>query len=272
MNETFKKPSIIQEKSVQWIKIMVDMFNHRKIEQIEVLPEADATLVIWIKLLCLAGKVNEGGSIMFTDEIAYTVEMLATHFKRPVSVVRLALETLSRFGMITVIDNIINISNWDKYQNIVALGEMKEYNRIKKRESRARLKNKNMKALPTGDDVNDMSMTINDCQPQEREVDSDKDIRIKNTNSKEYLFDIFWAEYPKKVGKSVATASWVKINPDKELFDKIMLGLKNYKSSKQWAEQDGRFIHNPSTWLNQKRWEDELNCALPKRKEKILSD
>lgn len=97
-------------------------------------------------------------------------------------------------------------------------------------------------------------------------------ITPKKPKVDEQAFNTFWAEYPKKVGKSVATASWVKINPDKELFDKIMLGLKNYKSSKQWAEQDGRFINNPSTWLNQKRWEDELNCALPKRKEKILSD
>ena len=41
---------------VKWIKIVTDIFDDEKILLIETLPEADSIIVIWLKLLCLAGK------------------------------------------------------------------------------------------------------------------------------------------------------------------------------------------------------------------------
>ena len=42
------------------------------------------------------------------------------------------------------------------------------------------------------------------------------------------------------------------------MFDKIMAAVKAAKVSKQWNRDDGQFIPNPATWLNQGRWDDEL--------------
>ena len=36
---------------VKWIKLAVDMFDNRKIRQIETLPDGDGIIVIWVKLL-----------------------------------------------------------------------------------------------------------------------------------------------------------------------------------------------------------------------------
>lgn len=78
---------------VKWIKVTTDIFDDEKILLIESLPEADSIIVIWFKLLCLAGKTNNGGVFMLNDRIAYTDAMLATIFRRKETTVRLALET-----------------------------------------------------------------------------------------------------------------------------------------------------------------------------------
>ena len=67
---------------VKWIKIVVDIFDDEKILLIENLPEADSIIVIWFKLLCLAGKQNNSGVFIMGDKIAYTDKMLATIFRR----------------------------------------------------------------------------------------------------------------------------------------------------------------------------------------------
>lgn len=116
---------------VKWIKIVTDIFGNRKIKQIESMPDADAILVIWFKLLCLAGNVNEGGLITITKDIPYTDEMLSTEFHRPLATIRLALSVFERYGMIEIIDNILCVSNWEKYQNFDTLDKIREQTRLR---------------------------------------------------------------------------------------------------------------------------------------------
>ena len=66
---------------------------------------------------------------MLNEKIAYTDEMLATIFRRPLNTVRLAINTFEQFGMIEVIDNVITIPNWSKHQTLDQLEERKEYMR-----------------------------------------------------------------------------------------------------------------------------------------------
>ena len=88
---------------VKWIKIVTDIFDDEKMLLIDGLPERDAIIVIWFKLLCLAGKQNNGGVFMLNDKIAYTDEMLATILRRPLNTVRLALKTFDVLGCSGVI-------------------------------------------------------------------------------------------------------------------------------------------------------------------------
>ena len=71
-------------------------------------------------------------------------------------------------------------------------------------------------------------------------------------------FEEFWLVYPRKVGKEAARKAWKKVNPSMELFEEVLLAVERAKDSDQWQRDSGRFIPNPTTWLNQGRWEDEL--------------
>ena len=152
---------------VKWIKLATEIFDNRKIKQIECLPDGDGVIVIWFKLLCLAGNINDNGMVYFTKDIPYTDQMLAAQFNRPITLIQLALETFMKFGMVEIVDDILHVSNWEKYQNVDRLNELREYNRIAKQRSRER------KKLP--EHVNDMSMTCQSSQDTDIDKDIDKD-------------------------------------------------------------------------------------------------
>lgn len=114
---------------VKWIKITTDIFDDEKLLLIESLPEADSIIVIWFKLLCLAGKMNNSGVFLMNEKIAFTDEMLATIFRRKKNTVKMALDTFQNFGMIEIVDNVITIPNWGKHQNLDQLENKREYMR-----------------------------------------------------------------------------------------------------------------------------------------------
>lgn len=72
-------------------------------------------------------------------------------------------------------------------------------------------------------------------------------------------FDTFWKSYPKRIGKGAAEKSFSKYKPSAELLSLMLSAIKNQMQSEQWQKDNGQFIPNPATWLNQKRWEDEPN-------------
>lgn len=67
----------------------------------------------------------------------------------------------------------------------------------------------------------------------------------------------FWEEYPKKVGKSYCFRIWQKKGLSTSI-EEILAAVKTQKETAQWEEEGGKFIPNPATWLNQGRWEDEV--------------
>ena len=121
---------------VKWIKITTDVFDDEKILLIESLPDAYAIIVVWFKLLCLAGKQNNSGVFMM-GQIAYTDKMLATIFRMKESTVTMALQTFEQFGMVEIIDGVITIPNWNKHQTLDAYEKKKERDRIYQAERRA---------------------------------------------------------------------------------------------------------------------------------------
>lgn len=134
---------------VKWIKIVTDIFDDEKMLLIESLPDADSIIVIWFKLLCLAGKQNNDGIFIMNNTIPYTEKMLATIFRRKESTVQLALNTFEQFGMIEILDGVITIPNWRKHQNLDALKKRKEYNKQYQRGYRARKKELKMAETET---------------------------------------------------------------------------------------------------------------------------
>lgn len=75
------------------------------------------------------------------------------------------------------------------------------------------------------------------------------------------LFARFWKLYPNKKSKADAEKAWRKLKVTEELFAKITDGLARYCVSRDWCKDGGQFIPHPATWLNGKRWDDEVAPA-----------
>lgn len=160
---------------VKWIKVSTDMFNtNRKIKQIEIMPEGDTILVIWLKLMLLAGIINDGGSIYITPEIPYTDEMLANELRRPLATVKIALSVFERFGMIEIVDDILKLSSWAKYQSIEGMEKVREQNRARQKKWYDK-----QKALPN-EDVMQPNVRPNVTITHSNGTDIELDIEIEN--------------------------------------------------------------------------------------------
>lgn len=125
---------------IRWIKLRIDMFDDEKIKIIQSMPEGDAILVIWIRIIALAGKCNAGGLVLVEDEFPYTDEMLSVIFGKPLATVRLALKTFEKFRMIESTEKGLYITNFDKHQNVEGMDKIREQNRLRKQRERAKKK------------------------------------------------------------------------------------------------------------------------------------
>lgn len=76
-------------------------------------------------------------------------------------------------------------------------------------------------------------------------------------------WDRFWAIYPRKVDKAKAIRAWNKLKADRKLMQIMSAALKAQRASEEWRRDNGRAIPYPSTWLNNRRWEDELEDFTP---------
>lgn len=122
--------------TLKWIRITTNVFNDRNILMIEDLPDADKLIVIWFKLLCLAGAGDNGGMLLFREHMPYTEEMLAAIFRRPLNTVRLALRTFEEYGMIEIVDNTYYIPKFDEYNVDAEVSLRKEKDRLRQQKHR----------------------------------------------------------------------------------------------------------------------------------------
>lgn len=344
---------------VKWIKLATDIFDNKKIRQIESMPEGESIIVIWLKLLCLAGNLNENGSLYFTPEIPYTEQMLATQFNRPLMTVQLALKTFIQFHMIDVIDDVLHVSAWEKYQNVEGLDKIREQTRERVARHREKVKNnllpagtvcqycgsaatgfdhiiaiarggadteenkvpccadcnriKNDKPLVSflnanRDRINDeivlgnaklknfvtLSNVTNRYEvthgnETDIDIDRDRDIEIDNRDIPPYSpptggenaekkttgtlngktvdtqgttvetqFERFWKVYPKHKGKEAARKAFARVYEKKGVsVETLIAAVEKQKTWADWQKENGKYIKNPSTWLNQGCWEDE---------------
>lgn len=121
---------------LRWIKIDTNVFNDTKIQLIENMPDGDAIIVIWFKLLALAGREFTNGVFVINDKVACTDEMLATVFRKKVGTVRLALQTFEDLNMVELLDGTYSITNWGKYQSADKYDHVKELARKRKQKQR----------------------------------------------------------------------------------------------------------------------------------------
>ncbi len=78
-------------------------------------------------------------------------------------------------------------------------------------------------------------------------------------------FEVFWAAYPRHVGKAEAWKAFRRAYVSESLLEAMIVAIAWQAYQPGWLESGGRFIPHPATWLNQRRWEDEPVAFTPAR-------
>ena len=96
--------------------------------------------------------------------------------------------------------------------------------------------------------------------PIQSESESNPNPKPAGAHARE-LFTRFWSAYPRHTGKQAAEKAFLRLNPDDDLLGIMLMAITAWSKSEQWTKDGGQYIPHPATWLNGRRWEDELPKA-----------
>lgn len=230
---------------IKWIKLNVDMFDDEKIKIIQSMPEGDSLLVIWIKLITLAGKTNDSGYIYIADNIPYTEEMLSVIMNKPLPTIRLAIDTFTKLQMVEADTKGIYLVNFEKHQSIDKMAKIKEQTR--KRVAAYREKQR-LSASKEGCNV-----TVTQCNATDIEEDIDKDKEEdKESKKKSKKFA------PPTLEEVKAYCLERKNNVDAQKF-------YDYFTVSNWTDSKGNKVKNWKqkviTWENHSKAQNKANAV-----------
>lgn len=227
-----------------WIKITTDVFDDEAIKLIDAMPERDAILVIWFKLLCLAGANCGNGVMVFKDRVPYTDEMLSNIFHRPLNTVRLAMDTFTKFGMIERIDDTYIIPLWDKYQGSEKLDRIREQNAARQRRFKERQRQK-LIDVSAGEDTSNVTNNVmvtakSRLQNKNKNKNKNKDIYTSSESRKDEFCEEVISYLNAKIGSSYRSNS------------KKTKSLINARKSDGFTLDDFKTVIDKKTasWLN----------------------
>ncbi len=131
-----------------WICLSTGIFDSAKIKIIEAMPEGDALLNCWLRLLCMAGRCNADGFIVIAPSVPMNPDTLAMLWSKTPQIVRLALETFQQLGMVEAVEGrALRVTGWQKHQHVEALARARERKRLRQAQYRERQR----KLLPPGE-------------------------------------------------------------------------------------------------------------------------
>ena len=229
------------EMAIQWLRLWHDMPNDPKWRTIarvskQSIPEV---MAVYIHLLVIASNATERGRTqsMCSEDVASALDLDCVQIDKIIEAMQ---------GRVLDGDY---VSGWSKRQVEREDGgayRAKVWREAKKKEKRTQTNANERKRTP--------------------DTDTDTDTDKKDLRSKEFVpqdekisrFAYFYQRYPKKVARAAAEKAWLKLNPEQSLIERILLSLDQQMKSDDWVKENGKYIPNPATWLNGKRWDDDV--------------
>ena len=270
-------------KKYYWIKLKTDFFN---LDEIDFLlsQKNGCEYVVLYQMLCLKTANNDGVLNTKIGEmiVPFDVNKIARDTKYfDVDTVIVAVELFKKLGLIyEEVDGTLKIAS---VSNMVgsetAWAEKK------------RLYRENKKLLAEGQsednvreeiDIRDKSIDIRDKDIRDKSKEKEKNscppkagddaVKAEIVEDYEVKFNTFYSAYPKKVSKQQVQKWFKKNKPNDKQFEHMMQRLEDFKKSKDWLKEKGQYIPYPSTWLNQKRWEDEITVSAKQTAEETAEE
>lgn len=220
-----------------YLKIKENFFDSEDMKLLESMDNGYLYSNILMKMYLLS--LKNGGKLMYKDKIPYNSKMLSTILNHNVDILDKAINIFKELNLIEILDSgaifMLDIQNY--------IGKSSD-EADRKREYRNRIEETKKIEM---DKCPDISPT--NCSNIK---DRDKDIYIYYVQK----FEQFYELYPKKQKKEETKKWFIKNKPSEELFNEILKSLDKFKKTEQWKNK--QYIPLPITWLNQKRWEDEI--------------
>jgi hypothetical protein len=152
-------------------------------------------------------------------------------------------------------DGVCVIKHW-RVHNYIQNDRKKDTNYLEHM-AKLSIKDNNVYTMDTNciHDVSKMETQVSIGKVSLVEVSIVEDINnIPRKNALDDGFDLFWKVYPKKIGKKQALKAWKKEKPP---LDAVLLALQWQTKTPQWNKDNGQYVINPTSYINQARWEDE---------------
>ncbi|MBR6613145.1 MAG: phage replisome organizer N-terminal domain-containing protein [Clostridia bacterium] len=251
-------------KRYYWLKLKEDFFDEKYIKALRKLPDGNALVIVYLKMQLKSLKTE--GLLKYEHILPSAEEELALVLDEDVNLVKLTLAAISNMGLVEKWDN--DTFYMSALQPLIG-SETEVAKRVRKHRE---LKNQEQKLLQCNINETNCNTDIEKREKRkEKETEQETDIEKKLCPPKagdetvkteivegyEVKFNEFYSAYPKKVNKQQVQKWFKKNKPNDKQFDYMMQRLQEFKKSKDWIKDKGQFIPYPSTWLNQKRWEDE---------------
>lgn len=273
------------EKKYYWLKLQ-DSFFGKEIKLLRRIAGGDTYTIIYLKMLLLSLK-NEG-KIFYEGVCNSVAEEISLDIDEDTENVAITIAYLEQKGMLEFItDNEMFLNETptmigqetDAAERMRKSRERQRENQKKQLESNVVTENRNnvteiSNSVQAGyKDVTDELRTVTNSSEKLLYIDTEtkKELELKTETEKKKKtpaeaeaslgFEDFWSAYPKKTAKKLAETAFKKIKPSQKLIARMIDTIEAFKKSEQWSIEGGRFIPNPTTWLNGGRWDDEIPAS-----------
>lgn len=204
-----------------------------------------------------------------------SLESLSAETSLTVSQIRTAIRKLEKTGELTsksqAKSRVVTVIKYDQYQcNDKQIDrQVTAKSQDNDKEEKNKMTSKSQAETPAttdfelvGSDANDKVNGKQVSRQKDSEIATDKEVKeVKKVNAQN-KFERFWKLYPKKVDKKQASAEFMKLKPDDELFNKIISNIELRIKSGQW--EDKSYIVSPLRFLKHERWNDEVTANRQK--------
>jgi hypothetical protein len=212
---------------LNWFRFHHSALNNRKVQQLK--PEL---FKAWINIMCIGSANENRWQVPELDDVAFALRVSLEDATGYVE------ELISR-RLLDRDDEGIWIHDWSDWQA--------ESDDVASRVRKHRNTRNNV-------------VTLHETNTNSSRIDKSREDKSNDVH-RDARFDAWWLTYPKKVGKGEALRIWKRINPNEELFEQMVSAVHVAVTTDQWRRNNGQYIPNPATWLNQGRWSDELTVV-----------
>lgn len=236
-------------KRYYWLKLKDDFFRQKEIKQLRKVAGGDVFIIIYLKMLLRS--LKDDGKLYYEGVDTDFVSELALDIDEDVENVKITVTFLMSKGILVQCSE-------DEYSLLTAKDMTGSEGWSTERMRRLRRKASLSVTCDAPVTLSDAHVTA--CDEEKR--DKRKEIRDNTISRKSAESEIpsgfteFYSLYPRKVSKAMAIKAWEKLNPDDSLLDTILADVRR-RVNGEWAGKELQYVPHPSTYLNQRRWEDE---------------